>query len=567
MRIEQYFLMADYSRWEVILDGDSPLPNRIVDGVVQIVAPTTVEQRLAKKNELKARGTLLMALPNKHQIKFNIHKDSKSLMKAIEKRFGESLDHMHDRLQKLISQLEILGETISQEDINLKFLRSLPSEWKTHTLIWRNKADLEKQSLNDLFNNLKIYKAKVKGSSTSSHNTQNIAFVSLNNTNSTNESVIAAPSVSAASSKAKVSTLPNVDSLSDAVIYSFFASQSNSSQLDNEELKQIDPDDLKEIDLKWQMAMLTMRAKRFLKGTRRNLVGGYDWSLQADKEPTNYTLMAYTSSGLSSSLGPDNEVAPCSKAGLKAYATLQTHYDNLTVEFRKSQLDVLSYKTGLESAEARLVVYQTNETVFEKDIKLLKLNVMLRYNALAELRKKFKKAKKERNELKLTLDKFHTSSKNLSKLLKSQVSDKTGLGFNSQLFNCQVSDCEKLHSHESDNKVPKNPKNDRYKLVKGIILFLPLYTRTFLPPKPDFVFTNDPNASELVANMFNVKPSTNKPSKDMSKTHRPDVPIVEDWISNSKDETEIESVPKQREPSFVTSTKHVKSSRESAKKV
>nr|GFA91273.1 hypothetical protein [Tanacetum cinerariifolium] len=191
------------------------------------IAPTTIEQRLAKKNELKARGTLLMALPDKHQLKFNIHKDAKTLMETIEKRFGgnketkkvqktllkqqyenfsgtssESLDLIHDKLQKLISQLEILGETISQEDINLKFLRSLPSEWKTHTFIWRNKADLEEQSLDGLFNNLKIYKAEVKGSFASSQNTQNIAFVSSNNTNNTNDSVSVVPSVFAASSKA-----------------------------------------------------------------------------------------------------------------------------------------------------------------------------------------------------------------------------------------------------------------------------------------------------------------------------------------------------------------------------
>nr|GEV64367.1 putative ribonuclease H-like domain-containing protein [Tanacetum cinerariifolium] len=112
-----------------------------------------VEQRLAKKNKLKVKGTLLMALPDKNQLKFNIHKDSKSLMEAIKKR-----------LQKVISQLEILGESISQEDINLKFLRSLPAEWKTHTLIRRNKPDLEEQSLDDLFNNFNIYKAKVKSS-------------------------------------------------------------------------------------------------------------------------------------------------------------------------------------------------------------------------------------------------------------------------------------------------------------------------------------------------------------------------------------------------------------------
>nr|GEV63201.1 RNA-directed DNA polymerase homolog [Tanacetum cinerariifolium] len=88
MRIEQYFLMTDYSLWEVILNGDSPVPTRIVEGVSQPVAPTTAEQRLARKNKQKARGTLLMALPDKHQLKFNSHKDAKTLMEAIEKRFG-----------------------------------------------------------------------------------------------------------------------------------------------------------------------------------------------------------------------------------------------------------------------------------------------------------------------------------------------------------------------------------------------------------------------------------------------------------------------------------------------
>nr|GEV38055.1 hypothetical protein [Tanacetum cinerariifolium] len=160
MRIEQYFLMTDYSLWEVILNGDSPIPTSFIDGVVQPVAPTTAGQRLARKNELKARGTLLNALPDKHKLKFNIHKDAKTLMEAIEKWFSgnketkkvqktllkkqyenfngssfKSLDQIHDRLQKLISQLEILGESLFQEDINLKFLKSLPIEWRTHTLI------------------------------------------------------------------------------------------------------------------------------------------------------------------------------------------------------------------------------------------------------------------------------------------------------------------------------------------------------------------------------------------------------------------------------------------------
>nr|GEZ71870.1 hypothetical protein [Tanacetum cinerariifolium] len=267
MRIEQYFLMTDYSLLE-----------------------------LARKNELKARGTLLMALPNKHQLKFNSHKDAKTLMEAIEKRFGgnietkkvqktllkqkfknftgyssEDLDQIHDRLQKLVSQLEIYRVSLSQEDVNLKFLRSLPSEWKTHTLIWRNKANLEEHSLDDLFNSLKIYETKVRHSSSPRNPTQNLAFVSSSNTNSTTDSVSAATSVFAVCAKLSVSSHPNIYSLSNAVIFSFFASQSTNPQLDNEDLKQIDVDDLEEMDLRWQMAMLTIRARRFLQKTRRNL--------------------------------------------------------------------------------------------------------------------------------------------------------------------------------------------------------------------------------------------------------------------------------------------------------
>nr|GEV00701.1 retrovirus-related Pol polyprotein from transposon TNT 1-94 [Tanacetum cinerariifolium] len=435
----------------------------IVDDVFQSIAPTTVEQRLAKKNELKARGTLWMALPDEHQLKFNIHKDTKTLMKAIEKRFRGNKE-------------------TKKEDINLKFLRSLPSEWKTHTLIWSNKADLEEQSLDDLFNNLKIYEAKVKGLSSSSQTTQNISFVSSNNTNNNNESVSAVPSVFAASSKATVSTLPNVDSLSDAVIYSFFASQSNSPQLENENLKQIDADYLEEIDVKCQMTMLTMRAKRFLQKTGRNLgangtaaigfdmskvecynchqrghfareyrsprdnrnkdttrrtvpvevstsnalvsqcdaVGGYDWSFQADENPTNYALMAYSSSGSSSSSGSDNK----------------------------------------------------------------------------------------------------TSSKNISKLLESQIYDKTSLGYDSQVFDRQVLDYEKLSSYESDDSVPTSPVNDRYKTGEGYHVVPSPYTRTFMPPKPDLVFNDAPTASESIAN---VKDPSFVPTSEHVKTSRASV--------------------------------------------
>nr|GEY97775.1 hypothetical protein [Tanacetum cinerariifolium] len=261
MRIEQYFLMTDYSLWEVILNGDSPILTRVIEGVVQPVAPTTAEQMLARKNELKARGTLLMALPDKHQLKFNIHKDAKTLMEAIEKR-----------LKKLISQLEILGESLSQEDINLKFLRCLPTKWWTHTLIWRNKTDLEEQSLDDLFNSLKIYEAEVKVLPLLAllHKTLLLCLLKIQTALMSQLVLLLGQSNSPQLDNDDLTQI-DVDDLKEMDLKWQMAIQSTSPQLDNEDLKQIDVDDLEEMDLRWQMAMLTMRARRFLQKIGRNL--------------------------------------------------------------------------------------------------------------------------------------------------------------------------------------------------------------------------------------------------------------------------------------------------------
>ncbi|GJV08283.1 hypothetical protein Tco_1345939 [Tanacetum coccineum] len=155
--------MSDYSLWDVILNGNKVL-KRNVRETEKEYEPTTTEEKQDRRNEMKARGTLLMALLNKDQLKFHSYKDAKFLMEAIEKRYGgnkeskkvqrtllkqqyenfagsssEIIDQTFDRLQKLITQLEIQGKVITQEDMNLKLLRYLPSEWKTHALIWRNK--------------------------------------------------------------------------------------------------------------------------------------------------------------------------------------------------------------------------------------------------------------------------------------------------------------------------------------------------------------------------------------------------------------------------------------------
>ncbi|GJW85941.1 ribonuclease H-like domain-containing protein [Tanacetum coccineum] len=398
--------MTDYSLWEVIKNCNKVL-KRTIGETEQEYEPTTTEEKQDRRNEMKARGTLLMALLNKDQLKFHSYKDAKLLMEAIEKRYGgnkeskkvqrtllkqqyenfaglssETMDQTFDRLQKLISQLEIQGEVITQEDMNLKLLRSLPSEWKTHALIWRNKEEIETISLDDLYNNLKIYEPELAGSSSTSQNPQNVAFVSSNSTNSncnssTNEADNTAHGVSATHTQCNSTSR---DNLSDAMICAFLASQPNSPQLAREDLEQIDPDDLEEMDLQWEMAMLTIRARRFIQRTGRKLdvngqrvgfdrtkvecynchkyghfareygLGGYDWSYQAEEEhPTNFALMAHTSSGSSSS--SDFEVDSCSKSCVKAYATLKEQYDSLSSDYKSLLNAVESFVNSSEMLE------------------------------------------------------------------------------------------------------------------------------------------------------------------------------------------------------------------------
>ncbi|GKA88813.1 hypothetical protein Tco_0810625 [Tanacetum coccineum] len=437
MRMEQYIQMIDYSLWEVIENGNAPPITKVVEGVETTIAPTTAEEKAQRRLELKARSTLLMGIPNEHQLKFNSIKDAKSLLQAIEKRFGGNaatkktqrnllkqqyenftassskvLDQTFDRLQKLISQLEIHGES----------LRSLSPEWNTHTIVWRNKPEIDTLSLDDLYNNLKIYEPEVKGTSSSSTNTQNVAFVSSNNTSSTNGAVNTAHGVTTASTQATAVNSTTIDNLSDVVICAFFASQPNSPQLDNEDLQQINPDDLEEMDLRWQMAMLTIRARRFLKNTGRKLtvngtetiprdtlqgsaglqgtkktgIGRTQESDQAEEGPTNFALMAYSSTSSNSKVSTDSN---CSSSCLENVKILKEQNEQLLKDLRTSKINAITYKTSLESVEARLLVYKKNESVYEEDIKLLKREIYLKEVVITVLRRKLELAQKQKDEI------------------------------------------------------------------------------------------------------------------------------------------------------------------------
>nr|GEV13923.1 putative ribonuclease H-like domain-containing protein [Tanacetum cinerariifolium] len=177
---------------------------------------------------------------------------------------SEVLDQTFDRLQKLISQLEIHGESISQEDVNQKFLRSLSPKWNTHYIVWRNKPDIDTLSLDDLYNNLKIYEPEVKGISSSILNIQNVAFMSSNNTKSTNGGVNTAHGVTTANTQATDVNSITIDNLSDDVIYSFFA-----NGYANNESKKILKEHWKEVYYEWECRAPRNQENKNRESTRR----------------------------------------------------------------------------------------------------------------------------------------------------------------------------------------------------------------------------------------------------------------------------------------------------------
>ncbi|GJV92525.1 ribonuclease H-like domain-containing protein [Tanacetum coccineum] len=348
------------------------------------------------------------------------------------------------------------------------------------------------------------------------------------------------------------------------------AYQPNSPQLAHEDLQQIHPDDIEEMDLRWQMAMLTMRARRFLKNTGRKLtvngnetigfdkskvecynchkrghfarecraprnqdnknkessrrsvpvetststalvscdgLGGYDWSDQAEEGP-NYALMAYSSSSSDSEVSNDSN---CSKSCMETVKLLKSQNDQLLRDLEKSSLMVLGYKTG---------------------------EITIR-----ELRKKLEKIQKEKDSIQFNVDKFENASKSLNKLIECQI----------------VDNCKKGLGYENYNSVP------------------PPYTGNFMPPTPDLSFTGlDEFVNKPVVEKSKAISSEEVP-KEVRKCN--DAPIIEDWVSDSEEEnvsqtkTEKKTVkpsivkiefvkPKQQEKTARKTVKHVKKHRQ-----
>ncbi|GJR21062.1 hypothetical protein Tco_0969589 [Tanacetum coccineum] len=413
MRMEQYLTNTDYSLWQVILNGDGPIQVTTDEkGIETEVPPKTAQALLQRQRERKAKSILLLAILDEYQLKFHGIKDAKSLWAAIKSRFSgnvefkkiqktvlkqqienfsvsdtEGLNKVYDRFQKLISLLEVHDAAVPKEDANQKFLRAIPSSWNNVALIMRNKYGIDNLDIDDLYNNLKVFEADIK------------VFLS------------------------------------------------NSPQLDDEDLEQIDHDDLKEIDLKLGYFIRECRALRN-QGNRNRDAGyksrdntrrivleetsdalvvkdnaltvqdglGYDWSYIAQNEPTEFALIACTSNSSRS----DTEL-------------------------------------GLESVEAQLVVHQKNEAVYKEKIAVLEFEI------------KDKRYGDQLNE-----------------------NDSSG----SELFNSVFDSCS---SGGDDNQT-----NDRFKKDNGYHVVTPPLTGNYMPPLADLSFAG---LDDSIANKTSVSVS------------------------------------------------------------
>ncbi|GJX67727.1 ribonuclease H-like domain-containing protein [Tanacetum coccineum] len=437
LKIKQYFQVQDYAIWDVIENRNSfkPVPQIItnVDGssTSLIPGPVTTEEKVQKKNDVKARSMLLMALPNEHLMTFNQYKDAQTLFAAIQTRFGgneatkktqktllkqmyenfsapstESLDSIFNRLQKIVSQLAILGENISQEDLNLKFLRSLPSEWNTHVVVWRNKPDLDTMSFDDLYNNFKIVEQEVKGtaSSSSSSSSQNMAFVS--SPSSTNE----------------VNTAYGVSTANTQV-----------SPASTQDLEQIHEDDIEEMDLNWQLALLSMRKRKYFQKTSRNItikgsdIAGYD---KSKVECFNCHKMGHFARKCrgprnqdSGNRNEDNSrrTINVEETSSKAIVVIdgagfdwsymaddEVPTNMALIAFSDSELH---FKRGLASVEEQLVFYKKNEVIFYEQLAVLKRDISYKDSELNMLKSELEKRKQEKESNQLKIEKFDNASK------------------------------------------------------------------------------------------------------------------------------------------------------------
>nr|GEW32475.1 hypothetical protein [Tanacetum cinerariifolium] len=271
---------------EVIVNGDAPVSITSVSGGAEAaIPPKTTEQKIARRNELKAKSTLLLAILDEYLLKFPGINDAKTLWEATNTRFGSNKESKKMQKTILKKQYENFASSTSEgrckSEVAEKSTTSLEHSHLDHPKQIRSRH----VKYDDLYINLKVSEADIKGQSNLSSNSQNVAFVSLDNTSSTNEAVNTTHDVFAASSQRQDFAL----TYDDDVMFFFFANQSNSPQLDNEDLEQIDTNDLDQISPKYKTGLSydSQLNERYLNNKSDVFESASDSSVNKSEEDNN----------------------------------------------------------------------------------------------------------------------------------------------------------------------------------------------------------------------------------------------------------------------------------------
>ncbi|GJZ96766.1 putative ribonuclease H-like domain-containing protein, partial [Tanacetum coccineum] len=274
MKIEYWIMNSDHNLWNIVLNGNSrKKTRRDPKGNIMILPPVSVEEHIAVQRETKARTILLQSLPEDHMADFHHLDDARDIWLAVKARFGgndeskkmrksmlkqefsefrvsesEGLHKGYDRFQKILSQLNQMQAKPDNEDCNMKFLRALPPSWSQVAITLKTKGDS-------------------RGTSAPTHS----AFLSVASTNSKlsyADSQNQSPSITYTTATSSAAASNNVI---ESVLHSFVAESDPQQQITYEDFDQIGKLDLEELDIKWQMAMLSVRINRFEKKVERKI--------------------------------------------------------------------------------------------------------------------------------------------------------------------------------------------------------------------------------------------------------------------------------------------------------
>ncbi|GKA46722.1 putative ribonuclease H-like domain-containing protein [Tanacetum coccineum] len=638
MKIEHYLSHTDYPIWEVIQKGNGPLE---------------------REKEKQGPPCLWLAVPRRDHLAQNFNRllIAKEMWEAYQiHQISVAIDELRKMLKDILKTTQVLKAFLSSQSRRI-------AKWVYDRRFQSLLSNLEINGVGGLHRRcqsevaFRVFESDVKGSTRSSYCAHNVAFISSESTSSTND---VSTTYGVSTSSGHNSQIENSSSYTNELMYYFFANQSSGTQLDHEDLEQLDEFDLEEMDLKWQVAMISMRLKKFYKKTERKLqfnakepVGfdktkvecfkchktghfarecrskgnqdfrrrdagntgykakdnerrygkqeepkalvtldgdGVDWNGHAEEEQENFALMAYSNSG------SDTEVPSCSKEFVETYAKLKKLYDEQREQLGDASIEIKAYTLALAKVEAQLVCHQKNQLAYEEKIRFMKIDLDDKTDVLTYHKKLLAEAVKEKEELKTKLKNFQSSSKNLNKLLNSQMSakDKYGLGYGDQIHEGVLSYENEVFQSVFDSRssdVEDSPMNDRFANVEGMHEVPPPMTGIYMPPRPDkeidesqFTYgpkqsttsesdtqTSDFDSCESNSSIETLEsvpePIVNEPKVVSKPKVWSDAPIIEEYKSDSDDEYVIKSSKEQEKPSFafVNTVKHVKSPRETVK--